>query len=783
MTAASAISRRSFAFINQALRDNKLHAAQLIAGADARRTLRERYAAAFESMNTREKSALTSSYRIFGRVIARQSLLQLSADLDALRLTTGSFQASDSTDETDLAALLSSETAVQKDLDNNQSSLKRAQGDAWNFAMRSDFANLLALRQDLVRANARFRDDVDELGAGVSAAVQSLPAKLQAAAPRVLATPPSPAAATDLAAEGWMKPVDAAPAPSFKVHSVEHEDPRAHEKRREIAWISAVVVALLSYIAIGTIFSIVQPVRRLLHATAQLAKGENHVTVQRGGIKELDTLTVAFNAMAQELSTARSAARDYQQRLETTVEQRTHQLQELAELDPLTDLPNRRELFVLLNAAIERAHADGGRAAVFFLDIDNFKYINDSLGHAFGDRVLVALAQRLQVTTENFGFAARLGGDEFTVVLEQASGATAVAAAGAAIVAAFQAPLTVDGRDLIVSVSVGASVFPDHGNSAEALLKAADAALFRAKAMGRSQLCVFTPELLEAAAAKFSTEQGLRRAVERREFELLFQPEVCADTLQTVLVEALIRWRLPDGTLARPGTFLGIAEESGLIMDISDWVLEAAIEAAAQWHHDAWPNVRVAINVSPRQLIDVKFFDRLYQLLDDYLLPPRCLEIELTESVLQTGPRTIAALKRLRAHGVALALDDFGTGYSSLASVEQLPLTRIKLDRSLIASIDTSARSATIAHAIIVMCQGLGLEITAEGVERAAQLAILQQHRGMTVQGYLLAHPTPRFELLDAVAKIARLGHNQPVNTLESETSNVVDLRQSRTRS
>jgi EAL domain-containing protein (putative c-di-GMP-specific phosphodiesterase class I) len=254
--------------------------------------------------------------------------------------------------------------------------------------------------------------------------------------------------------------------------------------------------------------------------------------------------------------------------------------------------------------------------------------------------------------------------------------------------------------------------------------------------------------------------------VERREFELLFQPEVCAETLETVLVEALIRWRMPDGTLASPGSFLGIAEESGLIMDISDWVLEAAIGAAAEWHHGSWPEVRVAINVSPRQLIDVGFFDRLYRLLDEYCLPPRCLEIELTESVLQTGPATIAALRRLRAHGVAIALDDFGTGYSSLASVEQLPLTRIKLDRSL--------RSATMAHAIIAMCQGLGLEITAEGVERAAQLAILRQQRGITVQGYLLCRPTVRAEVLSVIAALQLKTHQAP---------KVVDLRQSRTRS
>jgi EAL domain-containing protein (putative c-di-GMP-specific phosphodiesterase class I) len=267
-------------------------------------------------------------------------------------------------------------------------------------------------------------------------------------------------------------------------------------------------------------------------------------------------------------------------------------------------------------------------------------------------------------------------------------------------------------------------------------------------------LNVFTPDLLDAASAKFTTEQGLRRAIEREEFELVFQPEVRLDTFQTVLVEALLRWRMPDGRLSVPGEFLAVAEESGLIMEISDWVLESAIQAAAQWHHGAWPEARVAINVSPRQLFDTGFVDRVRDLLATYRLPPRCIEIELTESVLQTGPATIAALRDLRAHGIAIALDDFGTGYSSLASLEQLPLTRIKLDRSLIASIDTSARSAAIAQAIIGLCQSLGLEVTAEGVERPEQLSHLLSSPFLYIQGYLLSPPVSRDELVPVMETI-----------------------------
>jgi EAL domain-containing protein (putative c-di-GMP-specific phosphodiesterase class I) len=256
----------------------------------------------------------------------------------------------------------------------------------------------------------------------------------------------------------------------------------------------------------------------------------------------------------------------------------------------------------------------------------------------------------------------------------------------------------------------------------------------------------------------------------------MFQPEISVETLETALVEALLRWRMPDGSLASPGQFLAIAEESGLIIEISDWVLRSAIEAAAHWYHGAWPEARVAINVSPRQLLDNRFGDRLRELLQEHDLPSHCVEIELTESVLQTGTATIDALKCLRAQGVAIALDDFGTGYSSLASLEQLPLSRIKLDRSLIAGIDTSPRSAAIARAIIGMCQGLGLEITAEGVERPEQFALLLGYPGMYIQGYLLSHAVSRDGVMAARVDVNQRAQELMLSTQILRPSNVIEL-------
>jgi diguanylate cyclase (GGDEF)-like protein len=481
------------------------------------------------------------------------------------------------------------------------------------------------------------------------------------------------------------------------------------------------------------------------------------VRIPGGGIKELDTLSRSFNRMAAELAGARDMAREYQQHLEEKVELRTRQLQHLAEHDALTHLPNRRQIFVLLNHALERAAQNRRHVAVFFMDIDNFKNLNDSMGHAFGDQVLICVGQRLKETAQDFGFAGRLGGDEFTAVYEDAASADDLLEAGRRLVDTFDRPLLIGGREVVVRASVGASLYPDHGLRAEDLLSAADAALFRAKAMGRSQLAVFTPELLETATRKFTIEQCLRRAIEQDEFDLVYQPEVSLDSLEMVLVESLVRWRLPDGRQAPPAEFLAVTEESGLIIDLGNWILRKAIQAASHWHHGEWPDARIAINVSPRQLMDRRFADLVLELLAEFRLPARCIELELTESVLQNGPATIESLRHLRSHDIAIALDDFGTGYSSLASLENLPLSRIKLDRSLIAGIDTNSRSAAIASSLIGLCKGLGLEVTAEGVERPEQFAALANHRSIHLQGYLICKPVAGGEVLAAKLMIPKI--------------------------
>jgi diguanylate cyclase (GGDEF)-like protein len=730
---------------------------ELVRAADGRRSDLKEFWDRFDALDARTKASLAGSWKIFGRVVARKTLVDLNSSLDEIRREFASLPPSGLYNHDGLAPVTTSETALALSLETNEAALTRSQGDAWVKQSRADVAELRALQDRLVLMDAK-RHEAEVRLAKMS---QSLITIVTAATPPTAAdtrragndaadkrdigaSPPKSSA-------NPLREIRSSPVAATESTTTSNQKPKGFGL---IFWLSTGVVAILLWISIRTVMSVVGPVRRIRAATLKIAGGETRTRVNRGGIRELDDLAIAFNQMAEQLAEAKAMARSYQEQLEARVKLRTRELRHLSEHDPLTQLPNRRQLFAHLKAAVARAEASGTHVGVFFVDLDNFKNINDSLGHAFGDRVLSAIAARLLATTDTAGFAARLGGDEFTIVCDGVQHVKAVNSMGQDLVRAFQAPIEVDGRHLMISISVGASMYPDHGSDAEALLRAADTALFSAKALGRSQLVVFSASLLEAASAKFTIEQGLRYALERDEFELVFQPEVDALTLKTHLVEALLRWRLPDGRWASPSEFLGIAEESGLILEISDWVLRTAIETAAHWHHGAWPEARVAINLSSRQLLDAHFVDRVTELLGEHRLPARCIEIELTENVLQTGAATVEVLRQLRRRGVAIALDDFGIGYSSLASLEQLPLTRVKLDRALVASIHTSSRSAAIARALVGLCHDIGLEVTAEGIECQEQLALLSNLTPIYLQGYLLARPAPADKILALIAAV-----------------------------
>jgi len=717
---------------------------ELVQVTDHRHQARIEYSRRSNSISNRVQEPLNAAWTLFGRVIARQSLIQLRTYLDVVRRRAETIVSGEPVNAKDIDAVLDGEHTFAAAFAASHSSLMKSQGRDWVDGVQEDFDALVALRASLVTLNGQYDAALQGfLRAGLPLAA-AMAAALHLATPAASQITQSPLPALS-------SPVPTPPGDTAAETLLKRADPDA---RNLIAAVTIFVMLVIGAISISTVRSVVIPVRRILKAFGQLAGGNSSVQVPRGGLKELDILADAFNDMSSRLAAAQQVNRHQQENLEEKVTERTHQLQKLALQDPLTSLPNRRHLSVLLDGAIARAAREQRYLGVYFLDIDNFKNFNDSLGHVFGDRVLMSVANRLEEMADGVGFVARLGGDEFTFVYEDAASVQAIHEVGRELVRSFHKLVSVDQRELSVSVSVGASIFPEHGLDADALLRAADSALFRAKELGRSQLAVFTPQLTESAAARFTTEQGLRRAIEGGEFELVYQPEVDLGTLQTGLVEALLRWRMPDGRPARPGEFLAVAEQSGLISEISTWVVRTAIMDASRWHHGDWPDVRVAVNISPRQLLDHRFIDQLLATLAEFRLPAKCIELELTETVLQTGSATIAALRLLQSHGIGIALDDFGTGYSSLTSLEHLPLSRIKLDRSLIASIDTSARSAAIARAIIDLCAGLALEVTAEGIERPQQLAWLLGSRGMFLQGYLLSDAVPFADLLRVKASL-----------------------------
>ena len=517
------------------------------------------------------------------------------------------------------------------------------------------------------------------------------------------------------------------------------------------ATFKAILLALL-VLAI-TAWAITWPVRRLTAGARRLAAGDLSTRVRGGGASEVDELAQAFNQMASELDDAERAVRSYQAQLEARVEERTMQLRHLAEHDPLTNLPNRRQLFQRLNEMIAATAAGRGQLAVLFLDLDNFKTVNDSLGHEFGDRVLMSIGERLRQVSGEAGFIARLGGDEFTLVFPYSGSVDEIERRAGSLVSLFQRPIVVDRRELAIGVSCGAAAFPEHGRDAASLLRAADAALFRAKELGRNRLCVYDPELLIAASNRFRVEQALRKAIEGGDFVLHFQPQVCLGRLETTTVEALLRWRQNGSQIVPASDFIAIAEQSGLMLDLNYWVLEQAAQAVRDWRNAGWANARVAINVSAQQFVAGDFLAEIARILERFELPPDSLELELTENMLQTGAITVETLHSLQLLGVATALDDFGTGYSSLTSLERLPLSRVKLDRSVVAEVDWNPRAASIARSIISLCRSLGLQVTVEGVERPSQLDFLVNCGDVSVQGYLVAHPADASEVLETVTR------------------------------
>jgi diguanylate cyclase (GGDEF)-like protein len=417
---------------------------------------------------------------------------------------------------------------------------------------------------------------------------------------------------------------------------------------------------------------------------------------------------------------------------------RDERLYRQAHYDPLTALPNRILFRDRLAQELANSTAGLSRGALLYIDLDHFKRVNDSVGHAAGDQLLTIVAQRLRSCTKEGDTVARLAGDEFTVILRNVVDPDAARAVGDRIIQLLQLPVNIGGRDHFVCASIGITLFPDDGTTIDDLMRNADTAMYRAKDAGRGCTMFFDPHLGGGTVA--ATETGLQRALRRREFSLFYQPQFAVANGILTGVEALLRWQTPRDGMRPPGEFVPAAEESGLIVDIGGWVLDAACAQLAIWREQNIAPPRLALNVSAQQLKHIEFPKLVRRALDKYGIPPALLELELTESVF-ADEAAGATLGRLAQLGVHLALDDFGTGYSSLSYLRQYPIGTVKVDRTFLEEVPQNAAASTLVETIIVMAHALGKRVVAEGIETVEQLDFLRERRCDVAQGFFLARP------------------------------------------
>jgi diguanylate cyclase (GGDEF)-like protein len=414
----------------------------------------------------------------------------------------------------------------------------------------------------------------------------------------------------------------------------------------------------------------------------------------------------------------------------------------LATHDGLTHLPNRAMFTELLNASIETARRYNKKLALLFIDLDRFKVINDTLGHADGDVLLVEMSNRLRQLLRASDVVARLGGDEFVVILPELVHEQEATVVARKVLSAVMKPVMLRGQECRVTASIGIALYPENASDGQTLTKKADMAMYLAKEEGKNDFRFFCNDMKTQSIERLMLETNLRKALERDEFVLQYQPKIDLRTGQITGVEALLRWNQPDLGMLPPIQFIPLAEETGLIVPIGRWVLKTACEQHMAWRRDGLPPVFMAINLSPRQFQH----EHLLRDIDDTLamtgMPPELLELEITEGmVMQNVDRAIGILSQIKKRGVRLAMDDFGTGYSSMALIKRFPIDTLKIDRSFIRDLPKNAEDKAIADAIIGLGKALSLTIVAEGVETTEQQAFLRDHACDEMQGYLFSRP------------------------------------------
>ena len=469
--------------------------------------------------------------------------------------------------------------------------------------------------------------------------------------------------------------------------------------------------------------------------------------------EELNTFTPEFVELLQRLAGNVSFALENFDRADEKVKAE-ERVKYLATHDNLTGLPNRTMFNELLGVSIKAAHRYRRQCAILFIDLDRFKIINDSLGHAAGDALLVEMAGRLRSAGRASDVVARLGGDEFVVLLNEIAEREQAATAASHLLSVICKPLELNGQECRVTASIGIAMFPNDGADELALMKNADSAMYLAKQEGKNDIRFFSDKIKSQSVDRLTLETSLRYALERNEFRLHYQPKRNVATGQIVGVEALLRWVHPDLGMLPPNRFIPLAEETGLIVPIGRWVMKAACAQNVAWQRDGLPPLSMAINVSPRQFSD----ENLLQDVDDALavsgMDPSLLQIEITESMVMLNvEKAVQLLNAIQSRDVRLAIDDFGTGYSSMSVMKRFPIDTIKIDRSFVRDLPDNSEDKAIARAIIGMGKALGLTIVAEGVETSAQEEFLREHACDEIQGFLCSRPVAA----DGIAELLRL--------------------------
>lgn len=421
-----------------------------------------------------------------------------------------------------------------------------------------------------------------------------------------------------------------------------------------------------------------------------------------------------------------------------------------ANFDALTELPNRALFLDRLGQSLLAMARGNQKLGLMFIDLDGFKLVNDTLGHDMGDELLREAAVRISSSTRDGDTVARLGGDEFTVIMPNLNDAKDAPVVAQRILDALSRPFELDGTEAFVSGSIGITIFPDDADDANNLLKNADAAMYRAKDMGKANFQFFTADLNSQVAERLKIKNGLVMALERGEFKLFYQPKMTLSTGKVDSVEALMRWDNPELGMVSPVQFIPVLEETGMVVEVGEWAIREACLQRQKWIDQGLNPIRIAVNLSARQLREMSFVSVLQRLLKETGVGPDGIEIEITESMIMSDKDTaISALTELHELGIRVAMDDFGTGYSSLSYLRQFPIDTIKIDRSFVSDISTNQEDAEIIRTIITMGHTLNKKIVAEGVETAEQLEILRDYECDQIQGYFISRPVVGDDLVD----------------------------------